>query len=276
VPPVPPAPPACTYSISSSGDNVPVGDGTGTVGVSTMSTCPWTAESNASWITITSGATGTGNGSVSYRFASNVGAARTGTLTIAGRTFTVAQAACSYSISPGSDNVSANDGAGTTSVSTTSTCAWTAASNASWITVASGATGTGNGTVSYRFTLNLGAPRTGTLTIAGRTFTVAQASLVSQPSTSPPTSCSYSIAPTSQKVDASAGSGAIAVTTDSTCTWTATSNESWIAVTSSASGTGNGTMTYNYSENTGKKDRKGTLTVAGRNATIEQQKAEKD
>lgn len=66
------------------------------------------------------------------------------------------------------------------------------------------------------------------------------------------------------------------VTTGSTCTWTATSNESWITVTSGASGTGNGTVTFGYSENAGKKDRKGTLTVAGRQATIEQDKAEKE
>jgi hypothetical protein len=173
--------------------------------------------------------------------------------------------------------VAVNDGSGTVSVSTTSsTCAWTAASNVPWITVASAAMGTGNGSVAYRFTLNLGAPRSGTLTIAGRTFTVLQAGFISQPPPSPPTLCSYSIAPNNQKVDALAGSGAIMVTTGSTCTWTATSNESWITVTSGASGTGNGTVTFGYSENAGKKDRKGTLTVAGRQATIEQDKAEKE
>jgi hypothetical protein len=47
-------------------------------------------------------------------------------------------------------------------------------------------------------------------------------------------------------------------------------------VTSGASGTGNGTVTFGYSENAGEKDRKGTLTVAGRQATIEQDKAEKE
>jgi hypothetical protein len=50
-------------------------------------------------------------------------------------------------------------------------------SNAAWLTVAAG-TRTGNGSVDYRIGLNLGAPRTGTLTIAGRTFTVVQASIL--------------------------------------------------------------------------------------------------
>jgi hypothetical protein len=48
------------------------------------------------------------------------------------------------------------------------------------------------------------------------------------------------------------------------------SNDSWITVTSGASGTGNGTVTFSYTANTGNRDREGTLTVAGRNATVEQ------
>jgi hypothetical protein len=59
---------------------------------------------------------------------------------------------------------------------TPTTCTWTATSNAAWLTVAPG-TRTGNGSVEYRVGLNLGPPRTGTLTIAGRTFTVIQGSI---------------------------------------------------------------------------------------------------
>jgi len=54
--------------------------------------------------------------------------------------------------------------------------AWTAVSHASWITVISGASGSGTGTVSFSVdptSLNAG-PRTGTLTIAGRVLTVTQ------------------------------------------------------------------------------------------------------
>ena len=55
--------------------------------------CPWTATSNTpNWITITGGASGTGNGTATYNVAANTGAARTGTLTIAGVTFTASQA----------------------------------------------------------------------------------------------------------------------------------------------------------------------------------------
>ena len=55
--------------------------------------CIWTATSNVSWITITSGESGNGNGTVEYSVAANPGtSSRTQTLTIASQTFTVIQA----------------------------------------------------------------------------------------------------------------------------------------------------------------------------------------
>ncbi len=82
---------ACTYAISSTGQSFGPSGGSGTVNVNAASGCPWTAVSNATWIAITSGTNGSGNGSVNYSVSSNTGADRTGTLTIVGRTFTVSQ-----------------------------------------------------------------------------------------------------------------------------------------------------------------------------------------
>jgi hypothetical protein len=54
--------------------------------------CNWTATANDSWIHVTAGATGSGNGVVDYTVdAFQMVATRTGTLTIAGQTFTVRQ-----------------------------------------------------------------------------------------------------------------------------------------------------------------------------------------
>jgi hypothetical protein len=55
--------------------------------------CAWTAQSNSpSFITITSGASGAGDGPVDFSVAANTSTdQRTGTLTIAGRTFTITQ-----------------------------------------------------------------------------------------------------------------------------------------------------------------------------------------
>ncbi len=59
-------------------------------------------------------------------------------------------------------------------VTTSSACAWTAVSNAAFITVASGASGTGNGTVTLNIAQGTGVARTGTISIAGQTVTVTQ------------------------------------------------------------------------------------------------------
>ena len=86
-------PPPCSYSLSSTLANVGPAAATGSFVVTTGANCGWTATSNSGFLAITGGSSGTGNGTVSYAVAANNGAARNGTLTIAGRTFTVVQTA---------------------------------------------------------------------------------------------------------------------------------------------------------------------------------------
>ena len=105
------------------------------------------------------------------------GPARTATVTIAGQTHTVSQTSgCMYSIAPTSHSLDEDaQTPPTIAVTTAAGCTWTAVSNNSFITVENGDSGTGPGTVRYKVTKNKGnSPRTGTLTIAGRTFTVIQ------------------------------------------------------------------------------------------------------
>jgi hypothetical protein len=83
----------CSYAISPSSVIVGAGTTNGTVSVTTSNTCAWTAVTNVSWLNITSGASGTNSGSVSYGVAANLGAARVGTIFIADKVFTVNQAA---------------------------------------------------------------------------------------------------------------------------------------------------------------------------------------
>lgn len=94
----------CAYSIDSNSANYPAAGGTGTVNVTTAPGCSWTANTSASWVTITSGAAGTGNAAVDYSVAVNSAAARSGSMSIAGQTFTVNEASglpAVPSISPG-------------------------------------------------------------------------------------------------------------------------------------------------------------------------------
>jgi hypothetical protein len=74
--------------------NAPAEGGSQSVTVTaSSSTCVWNATSNVSWIALTSASSGSGNADVSFSVAANTGAAREGTLTIAGQTVTVDQAA---------------------------------------------------------------------------------------------------------------------------------------------------------------------------------------
>ncbi|MBI5674686.1 MAG: hypothetical protein HZC48_02500 [Nitrospirae bacterium] len=84
----------CAYSISPLNKSFGKAGGTGTVNVTTSASCIWTSRSNVSWIAITSGSSRIGSGTTTYRVNANTGSAsRTGSITIAGKTFTVTQSA---------------------------------------------------------------------------------------------------------------------------------------------------------------------------------------
>ncbi len=87
----------------------------------------------------------------------------------------VSEVVCSYSISPTSQSISAAGGNSSVNVTTQNGCNWSAASNAAWIILTSGTSGSSSGTVGFSVAANTSnSPRTGTITIAGQTFTVNQ------------------------------------------------------------------------------------------------------
>ena len=276
-----PAP--CRYDLGPASQNVSASGGAGSINIVTTSRHSWSAAAEASWIALTSSPSGTGNGTVNFTVASNQGDARSSTILIGNQRANITQAgvsapappsppppppSCTTSISPTSQNIAAAGGTGTVSVS--ATCQWTATSGATWITITSGAAGTGNGTVGFSVANNTGAARTGTLTIAGRAFTVSQAASSSPtPPPPPPASCSYSISPRSDSVPVQGDTGNVDVSTTNACTWSASSNASWITIASGATGTGNGRVGYLVLPNIG-GSRTGTLTVAGETFTVSQ------
>ncbi|HMV82293.1 MAG TPA: BACON domain-containing carbohydrate-binding protein [Blastocatellia bacterium] len=81
---------------------------------------------------------------------------------------------CSYALSPATRTLGAAAVTGTINVKAApGACAWTAASNASWLRVTGG--GSGDGTVNFSADANTSfASRAATATIAGRSFTVIQ------------------------------------------------------------------------------------------------------
>lgn len=230
---------------------------TGMVDVTPTGGCSWTAASNnIDWLTVTSGASGTGNGTVTYSVTENTtGADRTGTIRICDKAFTVTQSRCQYALDPTGASFTSTGGPGSTALTADSGCSWNAVSNdPSWLTITSPTNGTGSTTVTYSVTANAGGSRTGTITIAGQLFTVTQG-------------CPFTLTPTFRDHDAAASPSNNFTVTTTDCSWTAVSNKVWI--TTSSSGTGNGTVIYGVGANGGGA-RSGIITVADKEFIVNQ------
>jgi len=262
----------CEFATAPASQDVGAGGGDGSVRVTaTGSNCVWGAVANVPWITMETGS-GSGTGDARYVVAANTGGARTGTIAVAGHTFTVTQAAaspppppptCEVTAAPTAESVGPNGGEGTVQVTAASSnCTWNATSNAAWITVAPGS-GSGSGSVRYTVRANSGPARTGTLTVAGTTVTITQASTPSAPA------CEVSAAPNAEAFGGNGGEATVRVTASaSNCTWSAASNVGWVTV-QTASGSGSADVRYVVAPNTGPA-RSGTLVVAGVTVTVTQ------
>ena len=148
---------------------------------------------------------------------------------------------CGFSLSPTGDTIGSDGGSVSVSVTTGSTCAWTATTNDPWITVTAGS-GTGNGTAGFSVAPNPGSARTGSVMFGGQQFTITQNS----------SSCTYSINPTGQSLTASGGSMSVTLTTPSWCSWSAISSDSgWLSVTGISSGSGSATIGVAAAANAG-------------------------
>jgi hypothetical protein len=186
---------------------------------------------------------------------------RSGTLNIAGLTFTVVQAGagCTYAIAPGYVSAGSSAASGAITVTADSGCNWTASSSSpTWLTCTP-SSGNGSGIVTWSVTANGSCTfRSSMLTVAGKTFAVNQQGAAGI----------FSILPGSASIAAGGGTGSVTVTGGSDCTWTASSGASWITV--SAGGTGSGTASYSVQPNTSSSTRSATLTIAGKSFLVTQ------
>jgi hypothetical protein len=254
----------CSYTLGSNEQTFPNTGGNGSVSVTTGAACSWTATSNAGWLSITAGGSGTGNGTVSFSVSLNPGATRSGTLSVAGQTVTITQPGCGYSLSSNGQTHPNIGGNFSVNVTAGAGCPWTATSNVGWLSISSGGSGTGNGTVNYTVAHTNEGDRTGTLSIAGQTFTVTQ------------TGCAYSITPSARQsapyTGVQAAAVSVSVNSGMSCSWTATvpdeQDQSWLHVNTSG-GMGAGTVTYTADSNTSVA-RSGRVRIAGENLWVDQ------
>src|SRR5439155_1270232 len=107
------------------------------------------------------------------------------------------------------------------------------------------------------------SPRSATLTIADKTFTVMQDG-VSCATAIAPVGPVYAPLPNSASFDWMGGTGSITVSAPADCVWTAMSNDRFLDI--AAGGTGPGTITYTVAVTA--VARSGTLSVAGRLFTV--------
>lgn len=296
-------PQQCTYSISPTSQFFNASGGPGSVTVNAPSGCAWTAASSSGFITITSGGSGSGNGSVVYTVAANQSVAqRIGTMTIAGQAFTVTQ-------SPAAPNmVTLTSGVPQSGVVDAAQPGFCLLANTQYtIQVPAGATSQLGVTLSGAQSLDLYVRFGQPLTIVNgeivhdhkATAGGGNESLTITPASTPPLQagtyyigvnncsmssdnytvtatvttqpqCGYSINPTSQNFIGSGGTGSVNVLTANGCAWTATSNASWITVTSGVSGAGNGQVNYSVAANSTANQRTGTVTIAGQVFTVTQ------
>lgn len=273
-------PVACTYALSPTSATFDDRGGTGSFSVTAPAGCAWTATSRASFVVITSGAKGEGNGTVSYRVAENdTPNSRTAIIAVADRTFTISQqrepAACNYRVAPVQFNPCMAEGTLTTEVTTGPGCTWTATSNAGWLTITSGRSGSGSGRITFRYTSNYLAPRTALVLVRWPSPTQGQNVRVNQ------AGCRYGVSQPTSSFPAAGGNGSFDVVqqsdpiecggaTQDRCVWSAVSRVPWITITSSMPRTGDDRVRFTVAPNPTGSARTGTITVADQTVQITQ------
>lgn len=292
----------CIYSITPTSQFFNASGGPGSVTVNAQSGCSWTATSNAGFITLNSGNSGSGNGSVVFSVAVNQSQAqRVGTMTIAGQTFTVTQSLGTpntVSLASGVPQSGLADGAQTgfcNLAGTQYTVQVAAGASQLGITLTSNqdidlyvrfgqpltivngeiihdykAT-TGGSNESLAITSSSSPPlQAGTYYIGVNNCSTTPANYVVTATVTTQPQCSYSISPSTQSFIGGGGTGSVNVSTGNGCTWTATSNVQWVTVTVGAAGSGNGQVAYSVAANNSSSQRTGTMVIAGRTFTVTQ------
>ena len=275
---------SCTFSITPESKSFDDEGGTGHVLVATAQGCTWSATSNASWITATGTGHGSGPGTVDYAVApNNATASRSGTLTVAGRTFSITQdgegtpepSDCDYAVGPVTFAPCMASGRVTASLTTKADCSWTVNTSAGWLSLPNGKSGKGAATIAIAFSDNYDAPREGVVMVRWPTATAGQNIQVEQ------AGCLYGVSQSAFNFTSVAAAGSFMVLQESMpnscggplqdqCVWTAKSNVSWIAVTSSMPRQGDNPVSFTVSANTGTTSRTGTITVRDKVVTITQ------
>ncbi|MFO1478065.1 MAG: choice-of-anchor Q domain-containing protein, partial [Verrucomicrobiota bacterium] len=257
---------SCSYALSLTNASFPVEGGTGSVQVAALPGCDWNASPGASWLHITDGTNGSGNGSVSYTVDANPDVLiRSAALSVGGQTLQIQQAtlpACVYSVSSTNLDCDASAQSLQLTLSTSSHCGWFADSSptAIWITPVQ-RSGTGSAQITLIIETNASIqPRQGVVLVGGQSVTVNQAGAA----------CTYRLSSTNEVFDAEGGHAVIEVTALSGCSWNFVSSFDWITCSLPGPGAGSLQVGLYVSANPGAQARQGTVFLAGQAVTVTQ------
>lgn len=263
-----PQAPGCSYSLNPTSYAFPSGGGNDAFNVICGSGCPWTATSSDSWITLTGQTSGMGTKGISYSVAANNNTnSRTGSINVAGRTFTISQngsvSTCTYSLSPRTYTFPSGGGTDSFNVVCSTGCPWSATSPDAWITLTGPTSGSGTTGISFSVAANPNTTsRGGRIFVEGQIFTVNQNGNTG--------ACSYSLRESSTIWPSAGGHGAVDILCGQGCPWTATSTVPWITMDAPASASGPYGIGYTIDANTSTNSRSGSITVAGLTYSIVQ------
>ena len=216
----------------------------------------WTAESNADWLTISSGASGSGSASISINVAANPRAeSRVGTITVAGLTLTVRQEPLWSEVANDTPFPPVEDGGyGIITVTTEGNAAWQVVSDASWLTIIDDGDHFGTDSIMWvadPYT-DTTKSRTGTVRVADHLIHITQRGY------------ELSVEPRSKTASSTGETGQIYVSADSEADiWDVIATEPWIIITSGNTGAGSKTVTYRLDDNTTGATRTGSIMIAG-------------
>jgi len=235
---------------------------------------PYTATTSDNWLSITSGGSGTNFGVIHISCLANpLAVARTGTVVVTApgaldspKNLTVTQPAKPVLVAtPSQIQVPYTIAQATFSVSNARpgwSMSYTATSNAPWLRIASGATGTNSGNIVVAISANSeGSPRSGFLTVQAPGATDSPATLWVEQEAKP----SLTVEPTEPTIGPEGGSLEFRIT-NAFGVYTASSSDDWLYLASGATGNDNGVLTVDVDANPTTTARTGTLVIEASNA----------
>lgn len=249
---------ALPVSLSPSQTTIAAAGGTADLNLTIGGNVSWEASSGAGWLSLNTNS-GAGPTTIQVEAIANTTVyTRATTVTAGGQTVNVAQSGLWASVSTNNVTLPPDGGAVFFDVSAEGGAWWQAISKTNWLTIATGASGTGDGSVMvvadpYN---EYSRARIGMVEIAGHTVYVSQ--------------CGYELTvnPTAVEIGSNAGAGELAIVAPLDAVWEAIATAPWITLVGGNNGIGSGTLHYSVLANTTGEPRTGRIIISGVEYTI--------